>query len=166
MPACSLRQNPGAPVIDSETWAPDVDAATTNQQSGCGLIMTEFTSADGLSRMRESKRKRYLTYYDDEHPISAQLFGSNPETPRGLGAHRGGRGLRPRRPQPRLPGQARRRVQRRLRPAARPAADRGIFRAVRAAVTRFPSPSSSAWAGTTRTSSASSLAKSLRRTAG
>ena len=48
--------------------------------SGCGLIMTEFTSADGLSRMRESKRKRYLTYYDDEHPISAQLFGSNAET--------------------------------------------------------------------------------------
>ena len=42
--------------------------------------MTEFTSADGLSRMRETKRKRYLTYYDDEHPISAQLFGSNPET--------------------------------------------------------------------------------------
>src|ERR1039457_4484221 len=57
-----------------------IDTATTNQQSGCGLIMTEFTSADGLSRMRETKRKRYLTYYDDEHPISAQLFGSNPET--------------------------------------------------------------------------------------
>ncbi len=58
----------------------DVDAAVTNQQSGCGLLMTEFTSADGLSRMRESKRKRYLTFYDDEHPISAQLFGSNAET--------------------------------------------------------------------------------------
>jgi len=58
----------------------DVDAQTSNQQSGCGLIMTEFTSADGLSRMREVKRKRYLTYYDDEHPISAQIFGSNPET--------------------------------------------------------------------------------------
>jgi nifR3 family TIM-barrel protein len=42
--------------------------------------MTEFTSADGLSRMRESKRKRYLTFYDDEHPIAAQIFGSNPET--------------------------------------------------------------------------------------
>ena len=73
----------GDPRLDSETWveaAPNVDAVTTNQQSGCGLIMTEFTSADGLSRMRESKRKRYLTYYDDEHPISAQLFGSNPET--------------------------------------------------------------------------------------
>jgi nifR3 family TIM-barrel protein len=58
----------------------DINQETTNQQSGCGLIMTEFTSADGLSRMRETKRKRYLTYYDDEHPISAQLFGSNPET--------------------------------------------------------------------------------------
>ena len=59
-------------------FVPDINATQTNQQSGCGLIMTEFTSADGLSRMRETKRKRYLTYYDDEHPISAQLFGSNP----------------------------------------------------------------------------------------
>jgi tRNA-dihydrouridine synthase B len=58
----------------------DVTEETSNQRSGCGLIMTEFTSADGLSRMREVKRKRYLTYYDDEHPISAQLFGSNPVT--------------------------------------------------------------------------------------
>jgi tRNA-dihydrouridine synthase B len=58
----------------------EVEKTTSNEQSGCGLIMTEFTSADGLSRMRESKRKRYLTYYEDEHPISAQLFGSNPET--------------------------------------------------------------------------------------
>lgn len=62
------------------TSSAQVEKAITNQQSGCGLIMTEFTSADGLSRMRESKRKRYLTFYDDEHPISAQLFGSNPET--------------------------------------------------------------------------------------
>jgi nifR3 family TIM-barrel protein len=58
----------------------DVNQTVTNQQSGCGLIMTEFTSADGLARMRETKRKRYLTYYEDEHPISAQLFGSNPVT--------------------------------------------------------------------------------------
>ncbi|HEY0758498.1 MAG TPA: tRNA dihydrouridine synthase DusB [Acidisarcina sp.] len=58
----------------------EVDAPITNQQSGCGLIMTEFTSADGLARTRETKRKRYLTFYEDEHPISAQLFGSNPET--------------------------------------------------------------------------------------
>jgi nifR3 family TIM-barrel protein len=57
-----------------------VDAVVSNAQSGCGLLMTEFTSADGLARMRESKRRRYLTFYDDEHPIGAQLFGSNPET--------------------------------------------------------------------------------------
>ncbi len=57
-----------------------IEAVISNVESGCGLIMTEFTSADGLSRMRESKRRRYLTFYDDEHPIGAQLFGSNPET--------------------------------------------------------------------------------------
>jgi len=55
-----------------------VSAEITNFQSGCGLIMTEFTSADGLARCRESRRKRYLTFYEDEHPISAQLFGSDP----------------------------------------------------------------------------------------
>jgi tRNA-dihydrouridine synthase B len=47
--------------------------------SGCGLIMTEFTSADGVLRAKDKKAKRYLHFYEDEHPISAQLFGSNPE---------------------------------------------------------------------------------------
>jgi tRNA-dihydrouridine synthase B len=71
------------PDHDSELPASEdllVDATITNLQSGCGLLMTEFTSADGLSRMRESKRRRYLTFYEDEHPISAQLFGSNPDS--------------------------------------------------------------------------------------
>lgn len=54
--------------------------APVREVSGCGLIMTEFTSADGLFRTRESKRKRYLHFYPDEHPISAQLFGSDPYT--------------------------------------------------------------------------------------
>lgn len=72
---------PALPKGLEEMWDQSrVEDTITNQQSGCGLIMTEFTSADGLSRMRESKRKRYLTFYDDEHPIAAQLFGSNPET--------------------------------------------------------------------------------------
>jgi nifR3 family TIM-barrel protein len=57
-----------------------IESEVTNAQSGCGLLMTEFTSADGLARMRETKRRRYLTFYDDEHPIGAQLFGSNAET--------------------------------------------------------------------------------------
>jgi tRNA-dihydrouridine synthase B len=81
----SLFSNGESPsqVSESRPGAPDsygIEAGVTNQQSGCGLLMTEFTSADGLSRMRESKRRRYLTFYDDEHPIGAQLFGSNPET--------------------------------------------------------------------------------------
>ena len=46
--------------------------------TGCGLIMTEFTSADGVLRARDKKAKRYLHFYPDEHPISAQLFGSHP----------------------------------------------------------------------------------------
>jgi len=45
---------------------------------GCGLIMTEFTSADGVLRNKKVRGK-YLHFYEDEHPISAQLFGSNPE---------------------------------------------------------------------------------------
>ena len=83
VPSLGSSTMTGAPGLDSETWdsnAASVESAVSNTQSGCGLLMTEFTSADGLSRMRESKRKRYLTFFDDEHPISAQLFGSNPQT--------------------------------------------------------------------------------------
>jgi tRNA-dihydrouridine synthase B len=54
------------------------------QQGGCGLIMTEFTSSHGvvasLRRKRPSRtEKRYLCFEPEEHPISAQLFGSDPE---------------------------------------------------------------------------------------
>jgi len=45
---------------------------------GCGLIMTEFTSADCVTRsVRRSMR--YLYFSEDERPITAQLFGANPE---------------------------------------------------------------------------------------
>jgi tRNA-dihydrouridine synthase B len=47
---------------------------------GCGLMMTEFTSADGIVRHKDKKAKQYLTFYGNEHPISAQLFGSDPGT--------------------------------------------------------------------------------------
>jgi nifR3 family TIM-barrel protein len=45
------------------------------EQGGCGLLMTEFTSADGLAKARERVR-RYLYYSEDERPIAAQLFGA------------------------------------------------------------------------------------------
>lgn len=44
---------------------------------GCGLVMTEFTSAEGLTR-HSVKSKRMLFYYEEERPITAQLFGSEP----------------------------------------------------------------------------------------
>src|SRR5271157_4373335 len=69
-----------AAVPDATSSGSDINATLGNLQCGCGLLMTEFTSADGLARMRETKRRRYLTFYDDEHPIGAQLFGANPET--------------------------------------------------------------------------------------
>ena len=71
------------PVTENTGGAEETIAASSNSNSevsGCGLIMTEFTSADGLFRTREKKRKRYLHFYEDEHPISAQLFGSDPYT--------------------------------------------------------------------------------------
>lgn len=52
-------------------------------QSGCGLIMTEFTSSHGVAASHKARnlRKimRYLYFDPDEHPISAQLFGSDPK---------------------------------------------------------------------------------------
>ncbi|MEQ1948084.1 MAG: tRNA dihydrouridine synthase DusB [Bryobacteraceae bacterium] len=55
-------------------------------QGGCGLIMTEFTSSHGIVANAKSTAKggkpgrsfRYLYFEPDEHPISAQLFGSDP----------------------------------------------------------------------------------------
>ena len=44
----------------------------------CGLIMTEFTSAEGLTR-NSARTLHYLYFDDDEHPIAAQIFGSVPE---------------------------------------------------------------------------------------
>ncbi len=76
----TLAGGPAREQGSERTAAAQVDSTISNVESGCGLIMTEFTSADGLARMRETKRRRYLTFYDDEHPIGAQLFGSNAET--------------------------------------------------------------------------------------
>ena len=43
---------------------------------GCGLLMTEFTSSEGITRSA-AKTLRYLYFQEDEHPITAQLFGAN-----------------------------------------------------------------------------------------
>ncbi len=52
-------------------------------QGGCGLMMTEFTSSHGIVASGKSRKPgptlRYLAFAEEEHPISAQLFGSDPE---------------------------------------------------------------------------------------
>ena len=49
---------------------------------GCGLIMTEFTSSHGVVGSNRANKPgrtlQYLAFEPDEHPISAQLFGSDP----------------------------------------------------------------------------------------
>ena len=45
---------------------------------GCGLIMTEFVSSEGMLR-QNLKSKRFLYYREEERPISAQIFGADPE---------------------------------------------------------------------------------------
>jgi tRNA-dihydrouridine synthase B len=52
-------------------------------QGGCGLIMTEFTSSHGVvatsKATKPTRTFRYLYFDPDEHPISAQLFGADPQ---------------------------------------------------------------------------------------
>src|SRR6202140_2464987 len=52
-------------------------------QGGCGLIMTELTNSHGVISSLKSKKNtrtfRYLYFEPEEHPISAQLFGSDPQ---------------------------------------------------------------------------------------
>jgi tRNA-dihydrouridine synthase B len=45
---------------------------------GCGLIMTEFTSAECITR-NSARTSRYLFFQPDEHPITGQLFGADPK---------------------------------------------------------------------------------------
>ena len=52
-------------------------------QGGCGLLMTEFTSSHGVVSTKKVTKKpnrnfRYLYFQPEEHPITCQLFGSDP----------------------------------------------------------------------------------------
>ena len=45
---------------------------------GCGLIMTEFVSSEGMLR-QNLKSQRFLYYTEEERPITAQIFGADPD---------------------------------------------------------------------------------------
>ena len=96
VPSAALRTGPARVAVPDRLLIGDVEIAPATvlapmagvtdtvfrrfirNLGGCGLIMTEFTSADGVLRAKDQKAKRYLHFYEDEHPISAQLFGSDP----------------------------------------------------------------------------------------
>jgi len=79
------------PVAPATVLAPMAGVTDTvfrrliRSQGGCGLMMTEFTSSHGVVKMlkarnpEKTKNFRYLVFEAEEHPISAQLFGSDPE---------------------------------------------------------------------------------------
>jgi len=77
------------PVAPATVLAPMAGVTDTvfrrliRNQGGCGLIMTEFTSSHGvvasLHARKPTRTFRYLYFEPEEHPISAQLFGSDPK---------------------------------------------------------------------------------------
>src|SRR5579875_217828 len=52
-------------------------------QGGCGLLMTEVTSSHAVVSTLHAKKPnrnfRYLFFEKEEHPISCQIFGSDPD---------------------------------------------------------------------------------------
>jgi nifR3 family TIM-barrel protein len=79
----------GVPVAPATVLAPMAGVTDTvfrrfiRNLGGCGLLMTEFTSAHGVSASHGGRKPtrtlRYLYFEPDERPISAQLFGADPE---------------------------------------------------------------------------------------
>src|SRR6186997_819998 len=48
------------------------------RQGGCGLVVTEMVSADGLVRGID-RTLEYAEYTEEERPVSIQIFGGDPE---------------------------------------------------------------------------------------
>src|SRR5512142_1943045 len=69
-PACILA--PMAGITDT------VFRRFIKRLGGCGLIMTEFVSSEGMLR-QNLKAQRFLYYTEEERPITAQIFGADPD---------------------------------------------------------------------------------------
>src|SRR5213595_1236412 len=48
------------------------------RQGGCGLVVTEMVSAEGLVRGID-RTLEYAEYTEEERPVSVQIFGGDPE---------------------------------------------------------------------------------------
>lgn len=94
MPASYITDFPAAynvgpiPIRPATVLAPMAGVTDTvfrrliRNQGGCGLLMTEFTSSHGVVSTKTARKRnrnfRYLYFQPEEHPISCQLFGSDP----------------------------------------------------------------------------------------
>ena len=88
------------------------------RQGGCGLVVTEMVSSEGLVRGID-RTLEYAEYTEEERPVSIQIFGGDPDKMAGGRADRRGHGRRHRRREHGLPGAEDRQAQRRLQPDAR-----------------------------------------------
>ncbi len=109
------------------------------RQGGCGLVVTEMVSSEGLVRGID-RTLEFAEYTEEERPVSIQIFGGDPEKMADGRAHRRRHGRRHRRRQHGLPGAEDRQAQRRLQPDAGArrtprSVDRAMTRAVKIPVT-------------------------------
>jgi nifR3 family TIM-barrel protein len=78
----SIRINPATVLAPMAGVTDTVFRRLIRRQGGCGLLMTEFTSSHGVVSTRHAKKPnrnfRYLYFEKEEHPITCQLFGSDP----------------------------------------------------------------------------------------
>ena len=49
------------------------------RQGGCGLVVTEMVSSEGLVR-GIGRTLEYAEYTEEERPVSVQIFGGDPDT--------------------------------------------------------------------------------------
>ena len=118
-----------APLAGIGNWFVRLQA----RRHGAGLAVSEMVSSFGLHYRNERTLRELMRIHPDEHPVSVQLFGQDPEVMRSAAEIAAERRRRPDRHQHGLPGaqglQDRRRRLAARRPGAGPGAgprgDRG-----------------------------------------
>ncbi|MGH2822832.1 MAG: tRNA-dihydrouridine synthase, partial [Thermoleophilaceae bacterium] len=77
-----------APLAGIGNWFVRLQA----RRFGAGLVVSEMVSSFGLAHGNERTLREYLRIHADEHPVSLQLFGHDPDVMReaaGLAAQAG-----------------------------------------------------------------------------
>src|SRR5437016_12327663 len=71
-----------APLAGIGNWFVRLQA----RRYGAGLVVSEMVSSFGLAYGNERTLREFLRIHPDEHPVSIQLFGHDPEIMRRAGA--------------------------------------------------------------------------------